>query len=451
MPISDNTFRISPQAITILRDDRQRTEIDPEEVRLLAASIKRIGLIHPPVVRKDGDDVVLVAGERRLLACRSLGLETIPVRFAQDIPPAEAKVMELEENVKREDLTWTDRCRAVNEIHDLYTSLYPDWNQSRTAEALSLTDGMISQYLRIYPELGKPVLANANTVNQAIRAIQNRDSRQGLAFLEETISIFEAPRLPPPDGPAAAPPPPRSGPRPASLDILNTSFLEWAPNYNGERFTLIHCDFPYGSVEIGPQQEGLEEYYEDTPDIYIALLDCLCNNIDRLLTRDGHILFWYSERMGEWTRTKFRSIGLDLQIHPLIWHHSDGRGISPDTRRRPRHVYDTAMLISRGDAFLLEVISDLFPHPIDRALHPSTKPQPMLEHFFRMFVDQYASVLDPTCGSGSSLRAAESLGAKRVLGLELDPTHHKVAVGALQRAREDRFLTSQIILGDAAS
>ena len=40
------------------------------------------------------------------------------------------------------------------------------------------------------------------------------------------------------------------------------------------------------------------------------------------------------------------------------------------------------------------------------------------QHFAEMFVDNNVDMLDPTCGSGASLRAAESLGANRVLGIE---------------------------------
>ena len=50
----------------------------------------------------------------------------------------------------------------------------------------------------------------------------------------------------------------------------------------------------------------------------------------------------------------------------------------------------------------------------------SEKPQGVLRHYFRMLVDQHSAVLDPTCGSGSALRAAASCGASRFLGIELD-------------------------------
>jgi tRNA G10 N-methylase Trm11 len=44
-------------------------------------------------------------------------------------------------------------------------------------------------------------------------------------------------------------------------------------------------------------------------------------------------------------------------------------------------------------------------------------------------------MLDPTCGSGSSLRAAESMGAKSVLGLEVNDTFYKGACDALRNFR----------------
>jgi DNA modification methylase len=65
----------------------------------------------------------------------------------------------------------------------------------------------------------------------------------------------------------------------------------------------------------------------------------------------------------------------------------------------------------------------------------SVKPEPMLKHFFEMFVDESTIFLDPTCGSGSSVRAAESLGAAHVLGLERDPEFHESASRALRSAR----------------
>ncbi len=38
-----------------------------------------------------------------------------------------------------------------------------------------------------------------------------------------------------------------------------------------------------------------------------------------------------------------------------------------------------------------------------------------------MYVDTNTIFLDPTCGSGTSLRAADEIGALKVLGMDIDP------------------------------
>jgi ParB-like nuclease domain len=54
-----------------------RIRRDLGDVDGLARSIAEIGLLHPTVIRRDG---TLIAGQRRLAACKKLGWENIPVR-----------------------------------------------------------------------------------------------------------------------------------------------------------------------------------------------------------------------------------------------------------------------------------------------------------------------------------------------------------------------------------
>jgi DNA modification methylase len=57
----------------------------------------------------------------------------------------------------------------------------------------------------------------------------------------------------------------------------------------------------------------------------------------------------------------------------------------------------------------------------------------MLCKFFPMFVDENTLMLDPTCGSGTSLRAAKSLGASYVLGIEKKPNFVEDATRAFEK------------------
>jgi N6-adenosine-specific RNA methylase IME4 len=57
---------------------RNRYRKNLGNIESLAASIKELGLLHPIVVRPDGR---LIAGERRLAACKRLGWKTVPVTY----------------------------------------------------------------------------------------------------------------------------------------------------------------------------------------------------------------------------------------------------------------------------------------------------------------------------------------------------------------------------------
>lgn len=74
---------------------------DMGDIAALAASIQTIGLLNPIIVDKDNN---LVAGERRLTACRNLGWPNVPVRRVRQITDAvTALIAERDENTCRED------------------------------------------------------------------------------------------------------------------------------------------------------------------------------------------------------------------------------------------------------------------------------------------------------------------------------------------------------------
>lgn len=81
----------------IIVGKRHRSELG--DIGSLAQSIDEIGLLHPVVVRPDG---TLIAGQRRLAACRMLGWQDVPVTT---IDIESILVGEYDENTLREDFT----------------------------------------------------------------------------------------------------------------------------------------------------------------------------------------------------------------------------------------------------------------------------------------------------------------------------------------------------------
>lgn len=88
----------------------ERRREDMGDIAGLAASIKAHGLLHPVVVDATG---ALVAGERRLRAVQSLGEKWIDVTQLDELSEAHLREIELEENLRRKDLTEAERSRTL--------------------------------------------------------------------------------------------------------------------------------------------------------------------------------------------------------------------------------------------------------------------------------------------------------------------------------------------------
>jgi len=75
--------------------------------------MKRIGLLHPIVVDRNGKEGYrLVAGERRLRVARMLGWLTVSANLREHLTAAELREIELEENENRKSLTEQERRRT---------------------------------------------------------------------------------------------------------------------------------------------------------------------------------------------------------------------------------------------------------------------------------------------------------------------------------------------------
>jgi len=92
-----------------------RRDFNLEELDILARSIAQNGLLSPIIVRRDpagGGRYFLIAGERRLLACRRLGYEEVPA-IVSDAPEGNAAVLTLIENLHRQDLNCFEEAEGI--------------------------------------------------------------------------------------------------------------------------------------------------------------------------------------------------------------------------------------------------------------------------------------------------------------------------------------------------
>lgn len=378
--------------------------LDDAHISSLADSISKRGLIHPPVIDRNS---VLVVGECRLEAVRQLGWTSIPVQYIDELDPTALRAVELEENVRRKNLEWREECLAVKEYHDLRRAEEPEWRVDSTGEELGFSRDAIEDRLNVAKELlsGNARVTEAPKFSTAKGIIRRANERAaGAASVALTEAFGAVPKEPD--------------------SILTADFREWAKTYSGPKFNFIHCDFPYGIGADKFVQGAAATHggYDDSPANYLSLTNCLVDNWDRLADESCHIMFWFSMHWFRESLDILNSIaGLRIDPFPLIWLKSDNIGIIPDPERGPRRIYETAFFGSRGDRKIVSPTSNAFAHASERTDHMSVKPEGMLRHFFRMFADSSTVFLDPTCGLGSSVRAAKALGARTTVGLEINP------------------------------
>lgn len=94
-----------------------RSDVARDALAELAGSIKAKGLLQPVLVRRTDDGYELVAGERRYVACKMAGLNSVPA-VVRDVSNREMLEIALVENIQREDLNPIDEARAYKRLRE---------------------------------------------------------------------------------------------------------------------------------------------------------------------------------------------------------------------------------------------------------------------------------------------------------------------------------------------
>ena len=145
---ADETAQTTPSTVKVdqLRPNpsQPRREMGAENLKALADSIAKTGIIQPIAVRPVGDNVYeIIAGERRWRAAQMAGLTEVPV-IIREATNEEMLEFALVENIFREDLNAIDRALAYKRYCDEF-----DLTAEQVAERLGEDRSTVANYLRI--------------------------------------------------------------------------------------------------------------------------------------------------------------------------------------------------------------------------------------------------------------------------------------------------------------
>ena len=165
-----------------------RSQFEPRALQELADSISQNGLLQPVTVREWENGYQLIAGERRLMACKMLGMEQIPA-IVNRVDDEKSAVFALIENLQRKDLNYFEEAQGIQTL--MQTS---GMSQQEVAKKLGKAQSTVANKLRLLffgEDLRQKMLDNGLTERHARALLRLPNER----LVNEAIQYIVAERL----------------------------------------------------------------------------------------------------------------------------------------------------------------------------------------------------------------------------------------------------------------
>lgn len=380
----------------------ERFRKDLGNVDELSHSILHTGLIQPITVDTDFN---LLAGGRRLAACRLAGLSTIPVIVRHVDGKLDAREVELFENIHRKDMTWPEQANLTKCIHEMMLEKHgkptggggtqTGWTAKDTAgligrsrqyvqDALSLADA-----LEVVPEL-----ASQPTADKARRKLKRviKDLRTEKALK-------------------------------AADENQYGNVMKWASKHYeiGDALQKIKRT-PQGSAhfaEVDPpyaidlankrdDQEPMQTYLEVHPDDYPTFIREIAFQTFRVLAKDAWCVWWFGPTWHHVVKTILIEAGFKVNDVPSIWFKIETPTSSNSPNIHLSYAYEPFFVCRKGNPRLQKSRTNVFVFPgvpTTQRIHATERPVPLIREILSTFVPPGSRLIVPFLGSGNTLIA----------------------------------------------
>lgn len=418
----------------IIPPDRQRKEFDPDFIMELCEGINRQGLLHAPVFREvpkaDGAIALhLVAGETRLRAIDMLWMTggqlrynnelipegSIPYVTLGQLDPLEAEEAELEENLKRRDLTWQEKAAALSRLHALRQKQAIAQGRVHTVadtalETTGRADGPYQNAVRkdliVAQHLANPEVAKAKNSEEAFKILKRQEASVENAKLAATVGKTYTS---------------------AVHTALNVDCVAWMKEQPSELFDVILTDPPYG---MGAQDFGdgggklvnSEHHYDDSYDSWMELMQRWVPETYRLAKPQAHAYVFCDQANFPTLKELFQKAGWYV-FRTMMIAHKPNSGRVPLPTMGPRRQYETLLYAIKGNKTVNTIASDVISTNADANLtHGAQKPVALYVDLLKRSIRPGDTVLDCFSGSGTIFPAAQELKVIAT-GLEMNPEY----------------------------
>lgn len=430
-------------------DYGDRGRKDYKDIALLASSIRERGLIHPIAVMPHpiGKGYLLLAGGRRLRAHEFLGRKEIECKlFPGGIGELERRLVELSENIHREQLEYHEKIAMTQKIRDLMVQIYgrkkstapdaPGVSDRDVAKMMGITHAKLSQDLNLAKAMDTFEEVDWTQCKNRQEAIRLKDSISRVIIRQEAAKEFER-EVASPTGAA-----PEAWKQKLASFYIVGDFFEQAENLPAEAFKLVEIDPPY-SIDLQTKKDKKTSYgrYSYGPDGY--------NEIDkkhypkfllqtfqacyRVMSRDSWLVCWLAPN--PWYQTVMRLLkatGFICRGLPCVW--TKGVGQTNTPRRHLGSSCEFFLYARKGDPAIANMGRtnqfDYKPASSHKKEHPTERPVDLMEDIVTTFAIEGDRILVPFAGSGSTLIAAYN---KKMIpiGFDLGEIHKEAFVARL--------------------
>lgn len=418
----------------IIPAERQRKTFTPESINELAESIRSRELLHAPVLRQTAEGLVLVAGERRLRAIADIhALEGTfqydgqlvppghtPYTLTTELDPLALEELELEENIKRENLTWQERAAAHARLNALRTAQAasrgepPPTTAAIALETRGSSEGINQETTRreliVARHLDNPEIKAAKSVDEAFKILKKAEASEKNRALGESVGrAFTS----------------------AIHRAINADSLEWMKSCPAEQFDVILTDPPYGMGadnfgDSGGLAAGAHGYKDDEEN-FLRILEVLSTESFRIAKPQAHLYMFCDIDWFPRIKEELHTGGWWVFRTPLIWHKPTGMR-APWPENGPQRKYETLVYAVKGKRPVMKMAPDLVAWSPDANLgHAAQKPVALFEDLLKRSVRPGDSVFDPFCGTGPIFAAAHALKCAAT-GIEMDAASYGIAV-----------------------
>lgn len=177
--------------------NQPRKTFDPTALNELKESIRQAGLIQPLVVRKVDGAYELIAGERRLRACKLLNMREVPCVVLGGTQDIDSALMALTENVQRQNLHFFEEAACYRTLLHAY-----GLTQEALSQKLGKSQSFLANKLRLLhlsPAVRRAMADTGLTERHARALLRLREEKLQLETLnrvvERSLNVKETERL----------------------------------------------------------------------------------------------------------------------------------------------------------------------------------------------------------------------------------------------------------------